>query len=759
MHQVLSNPNVLAASARNSDQDVVPIPLDDLDIADGVSEFSAVQSDQSCAEYGCRNTTDPSIDASSVSELLRKSSNLRTLLQSQGSSNTSEKDPEQYHSVPGKVPHYHDTPRKTLHVLFTWRWEIVNLSIAIGLLGAMYGILRRYEDQRVPNWGPNINLNTLLAILATALRIFLIFVVVEIIGQAKWNYFASNAQSTRDNPTRRLIKVDHFDQASRGFVGAVRLIPSIITDTTTLSAILVLLFSSGIGTFTQQAIQTRICQFPLKGISSSLPVLQNITPPSNIIPDDTLQAAMISALAPESEEIGSPVSADCPTGNCTFTNSMGGVYSTLGFCSYCADTTSLISSISWTGLYSESYTKYSLPNRMEITARIGVYDDISQYSSQLLVGSGSKLLGNWNVFELEMITSSQWSIANITILATSPRGSGNAYHEEPVAVTCTIYPCLRSYNASVVNGKLRESPAGTIPLAPNIVTAFPPNATIQDVYREIDTIRIDELFYKALATGPGLYYQAVQSPCLVGDTIWTTANMSSVAGGQRILLLHATPNETRPFTVEFNTVPIECLYAIDNAMYQYLSYFMGGNVFNDTCDTGWNSLQEEPKPTKIDCHGSFWLAKLYSGVDTTATSIMNRMEAFTDRLSNKLRMGVLGEPDFVYGQALETTVCTAVYNKWLLFPTILVAATSVLLAWSVLRSWRYQDHGMLWKSSILPFLFYSDRFELQNCEDTGGDTTVSCCTEEERLLTLSEMELEARHRMVQFCGTVRQEVA
>ncbi|KAJ2987534.1 hypothetical protein NUW58_g4455 [Xylaria curta] len=349
---------------------------------------------------------------------------------------------------------------------------------------------------------------------------------------------------------------------------------------------------------------------------------------------------------------------------------------------------------------------------------------------------------------------SRWPLQTLDILASYRRRNGNGYHDDLAAAKCTIYSCLRSYRALISNGKLVESPVGTMPLALNVITPFPPNATIQDIYHEINTVGVDELINKAYQISSVFNYQAVQSPCLVGDTIWTTENMSSAVNGQRILLLQPTSNDTHPFAIKYTTVPIECLYSIEGSALAAISVITN-QIFDDVCSRRWSLFQDEPDYTSISCARSFWLSKFYSGAGITATSIMKRIEAFTDRVSNKLRMGLISEPDAVYGQTLETTVCTAVYSKWLLFPTTLVAATSGLLAWSLWRSWKHQNHAMLWKSSILPFLFYSERFEPQNCEDISGDTTISRCVEEERLLTLSEMEFEARRQMVRFRGTLR----
>lgn len=77
---------------------------------------------------------------------------------------------------------------------------------------------------------------------------------------------------------RRLIDMSRFNDASRGVLGAVKILPRIILrDFVTFSAIMVMVALLGTAPFVQQTIQTRPCQSLVAGATSSLPVARNVT--------------------------------------------------------------------------------------------------------------------------------------------------------------------------------------------------------------------------------------------------------------------------------------------------------------------------------------------------------------------------------------------------------------------------------------------------------------------------------------------------
>lgn len=634
----------------------------------------------------------------------------------------------------------------------------------------MYIILLHYDGQPTPDWGSAINLSTLVAIIATLLRTMLVFVVSEIIGQAKWEYLASGRRSEQIAPVRRLIQTSRFNDASQGLLGAVKLLPTIVRDPATLTAVIVMVASLGTGSFVQQAIQTQSCQFPVDGAHASLPIARNITGnrrrQGNVHDFDETRsvAAVRLALAPESEEVGSPVSVECSTGNCTYNSQIGGIYSTVAVCSMCADTSPLIrreavviydenSGFSFGApAWDNSWRNYTLPNGM--SAQATFWNDTLSQSTGLSVSSGSGPTEalDWagDLVSLEMKGLSQWALANITIIAPDWISPSSGYTDY-VAATCTLYLCLRSHKASVTAGKLEEVLVSTIPLVP-VLASWEITEEIENAMQSdhMETIMSCEgIFYWACLDS---YHGAVQSPCLVNDTIWTRDNKSSTVDMQRLLLLHASPDASgRRVTIENTVVPAECIYGIRSGAKSSLEYVFW-QLFNGTCTANSFANDSEIAPM-VECDGAYWLARFYSDEGTATANIFERIDAFTERLSNKIRMGLLNDPETVSGQVLQMTVCSRMQYSWLAFPAVLVAATNGLLAWTIFQSSRRRGRVMVWKTSILPFMFYGQQFVVQNAEDVSAGSSEPLRRDEgsrEPLLDLDQMEAEARQRKVRF---------
>lgn len=655
-------------------------------------------------------------------------------------------------------------PPTSANTFKLWKWEIFSCALAIGTLGSMYGILFCYDDQRIPDWGTAINLSTLIALLATLLRAMLSFVVAEIIGQAKWKYFAGGGRPDEDVPMRRLIETSRFNDACQGSLGAIKLLPTIFRDPATLLSVMVMIISLGTGSFVQQAIQTRSCQFPMDSAHASLPISRNINflnTGEDILTDifnsSKLAAALSSALAPDSEELGSPISVGCPTGDCTFQNPIGGVYSTFGVCDLCSDTSSLIISSDWTldrFICEDVIANYTLPSGLTAQVLRDTTCDSQVISpfAELVVISEEGLDWAGDLVSPEMKALSQWAFTNVTILApnwlpTSPKLT------KYVAATCTLYPCLRSYNGSVTSGQLDEVLVNTVPAVPDVAALFEPDITTEAVQEALplSLSKLDISMYSA-----DVRFQAVQSPCVVNDTVWTKENKSSTLDLQRVLLLHADPDLSgaRRFRIENTTAPAECIYGMQAMAVE--RFLMADYLFNGSCVIGEFNGGTENASMIYYCgetYGeTYWLESFFDDNGTTAASIIERVKTFTDRISNKLRMGLLNNPEVVSGQVLQASVCSRIYYSWLTFPAVLVAVTSGLLAWTMFQSSRHPGREMVWKTSILPFLFYGERFVVQNGEDVSGHSTGSSRRDEakESLLSLDQMEEEARQRKVRF---------
>jgi hypothetical protein len=245
------------------------------------------------------------------------------------------------------------------HIFRLWASEIVCIILATGLVSAITIILAIYNGAPVPDWGTSINLKALLAFLSTILRAVLVVIVSQIISQRKWDWFC------RKQP-RPLSNLQQFDAGSRGVVGAVRLIPTVLwKDPVTLISALVLLVSFLVGPFVQQANRTIECTFPLaSNVSDAIVLFAHFVPRkggsyfslnSQIVrpAPDLILAVLSSATSPKGME--NNITPSCSTGNCTFPHgdpldAQGEVsnepslttHSTVGVCNKCVDIGSLI---------------------------------------------------------------------------------------------------------------------------------------------------------------------------------------------------------------------------------------------------------------------------------------------------------------------------------------------------------------------------------------------------------------------------------
>ncbi|KAF1349199.1 hypothetical protein EJ07DRAFT_140841, partial [Lizonia empirigonia] len=109
------------------------------------------------------------------------------------------------------------TDKHAYRIFRNWIWEMLSITVAIGLIVTIAVLLATHDGKPAPDWGEQINFNALLAFLSTILRGMLVVVVSQIISERKWEWF----EAIRERPVSDLQK---FDSGSRGIVGAIQLL-------------------------------------------------------------------------------------------------------------------------------------------------------------------------------------------------------------------------------------------------------------------------------------------------------------------------------------------------------------------------------------------------------------------------------------------------------------------------------------------------------------------------------------------------------
>ncbi|KAF2396139.1 hypothetical protein EJ06DRAFT_484089 [Trichodelitschia bisporula] len=231
---------------------------------------------------------------------------------------------------------------KTLHSLKGWWTQAGALLVSFNLLAVIISLLMKYNHELQPQWKYSINLNTAAAALSTIIRACLVSVVDEaVISQLKWY---------RHRQPPPLQHISYFDSASRGVWGAV-LFPFRIRSLSFAQIECFLTVASfAIGPFTQQAIRSVPCSRPAPDMCPFLPVASNIMRSREIITDEATgfsidapsKGAILSAMVNPPWNQSVHLLGDCGTGNCTFPEADGITHSTLGMCTKCVDTTSLL---------------------------------------------------------------------------------------------------------------------------------------------------------------------------------------------------------------------------------------------------------------------------------------------------------------------------------------------------------------------------------------------------------------------------------
>ncbi|RBR21404.1 uncharacterized protein FIESC28_04941 [Fusarium coffeatum] len=339
-----------------------------------------------------------------------------------------------------------------------WSWEIVSLLFALALLIATIAIPAHYNDKVLKRWPYDISLNTIIAILSTFMRASMMLVVAELVGQMGW-------QSLRK--PRPVSDLHHFDNASRGILGAFKLFWNVPPRLASIIAAIVIILSPAIAPFSQQAVKTVPCSREVPG-----------------------------------------------SGNCTFTeNSKGVTHASVAMCSSCLDTTEFIK-LNVTKRDGYETNNYTLPNNQWVQpfTRDSLLSAYTGDVDWALGGVESEFaeLTKAAIANLTVLTASQGACKNITRSgAECPEDKLTAHLPESyrnynlVAITCALYPCMKEYHAQVKEGRLIEKVVDE-----TLLSAFE--------YSYIGNNRI-------LNRGGR---HAIQSPCLVGDEEYTFDDFS-----------------------------------------------------------------------------------------------------------------------------------------------------------------------------------------------------------------------------------------
>lgn len=96
--------------------------------------------------------------------------------------------------------------------------EVLAIFLSLSAFGALVFILRKYDGHMLPTLSHDVSLNFIVSSLAAVSKSSLFFVIAAAFGRFKWLWISSKE--------RRLQDLQDFDEASRGPLGAAKLLIS-----------------------------------------------------------------------------------------------------------------------------------------------------------------------------------------------------------------------------------------------------------------------------------------------------------------------------------------------------------------------------------------------------------------------------------------------------------------------------------------------------------------------------------------------------
>ncbi|KAJ2995405.1 hypothetical protein NUW58_g1275 [Xylaria curta] len=561
--------------------------------------------------------------------------------------------------------------RFDLFLIDTWVSEVFWCVVTIALLIGMSAILATHQGIPQPQWPYGISINTIVSLLVGAMGGAMASVLSACIGQTKWQWLASQ---------RALSDIEIFDQATRDLWGKLQLLKHGYWREHHLAncGCLIALGALAIGPFTQQIVQYYNCFSVSANHIAWLPRVNNYTDGSIVYGGHSqLDPRMASAiyagvLNPREVDAGAIKTFRCDSGNCTLPQ-----FSTLGMCSSCHEILELIhSNKTFPGYWLDNWANDPKWHWSRGEARIGWTNESRTthyaYTPYTMI-STRKTLG----FDPSISDTPFDDLITLDFMTLNINGTCNTTMKEtetcakhPWAVRCSLYPCIKTFDAKIINSVLSEDLVSSFPMKKSNISAV-----------EVTTSK---------------------------NLTWSFAVNTRLRHGQRVDCNPSsipTTNNTVPITVNMTSpvsseeavtwYPEDCVYSLGYpaalATNQFLSV-----LFDE------NSL-ESPSGSVTDLYGNYWLKTFYNNGMANLSSANVYFGSLAGEITASMRQNgqsaVLAE---VVGLVLESDTCIRIQWPWLTLPVFFVLATlGYLFSTIMLSTWRGA-----WKTSFLAAVFF-----------------------------------------------------
>jgi hypothetical protein len=653
-----------------------------------------------------------------------------------------------------------------------------------------------------------------LSIYSVILRGCLAYIFISCLGQLQWSWFAADVHPLYDAIL--------YENAGRGTWGSLKwLWVHHVKQPLTAFGALLTIISLAIDPIVQQLIVPVNCMWQVPGINATLPrtnVFVSLKPFEDL---DT-----VSAISVEFDKIlpfgitssGDDIVIQCPTGNCTFADTVD----TLGFCSFCEDISNKLvlthqccqnsskicitisdpASCSGPGTLrvvfvtnlpgSWNLSAYQLAKTVEYGPDGKVV--IEKEGTMIVTDTTGVINPSWGISTDQINLGGMWYRGNdssypgvniqIAFGNTLFSGTGiNPVTGEQIsgcdsvtatggqhdwncrgygAANCTLRPCVRQYNDSVVNMRLSETLVAAVDLPLLLdLDAYETGMVIADfnlgkTFTEDLGSKTFTGFMNDMGAGdltvPVIlkddYMEDIESFGVVDTQCATSVDLSQLAA-QNNTILGPEPqflNRWRWFWVSNETVTLlgdlmvrHCVYMMNYKFAgivreQLLRLNNGITNLNATMEGGFFPITNHtaasnpwiaalgPTPTLRTFYGIsdlYLLKYAYNYCNPSIARVDEIMANISEALTRVVRAHAVSSNYLApaVGVVLNAETCVSVRWGWLAFPVAVTACGVAFLA--AVATATARNHLPPWKESLLAWVFRGPQHQHQQHRRRG----------------------------------------
>jgi hypothetical protein len=398
--------------------------------------------------------------------------------------------------------------------------------------------------------------------------------------------------------------------------------------------------------FSQQLIQNEPCMRNAVDLRAEIPKTQIYNKfkihagAGQDILDGTMQGAIFMGLLNPPKNSSQAITATCQTGNCTFPNDNGAAFSSLAMCSSCIDISDTIVVNNTAGSLSQA----TIPSGALIKPNLPMSTLVTTNSS----GPGDPM------FSFDALMSRDGSPAN------------------SFALTCSLFPCYKTYGARVSRAVYDE-----------------PELSSENLVFNSQLSRFSLAANRTLRNGT-----------------WQACNPSQHNSSTNTVMINTTTMSV-PNTLDTSLTggpilwyPDDCVWQLGaiatNAIPLFLRFFFHNN-----------SLQS-PIPLPDQAFGDLWLMNLYHNGTATIDTAESYMDGLAWSITAAMRQDSVDREALatVRGEVLTLETCVRVQWGWISVLAALLGLGIVFLATVIFMTPSGADWRGDWKGSSLALLFH-----------------------------------------------------